>query len=807
MEKDRKENKNLTHSVSTLLRLATLLLAAVSFYSTACGMSEFVFPELWQSYAASLAIQGMLVGLNFYLPTLLSRVFVSQNNLEGKTEQLESQYKWIKWHCVKKPLRFLGKLALTALILVLSFIVLFCSSWFSYLYIVGKAYEKSWATESEILIQKTYRDVLFESSDYVQIFKSELKDKLSEDVLSIYKYSKTLNPAEDTNAGRVIDWATERNKYTDNTPVSTSMSFVINAMETATTDGASDEARTTADDMLNDVKKQFNTRKKELGNERTTEENNIAGAQSRLEAVNRQIQNAAYGTDTSGLEQTARTLQAEINRHQQRIDEIDAEITMYNNALLDIQAYGVLLSTISNTSDIRIGVVLNDINNKLLSSDQNTDELIIDAQSLLKTLQDASDVLSNDKDYTELLVRIDLLIANLKKYSQLCNIDSSLQASISELATDEFDYLNETDVTASDISRTSDNTARYDLTASNSSDAASEQTATTSPNKSNKEMQNEKEKKAFEKKWRLRLEKLKSVISGIPAYDDNLSLQSQVTASDSTTIAKTYDRAKCVQQLDEMIRLYLGDIHNSLQQGMIYLTSNYNDTAIFSLVLAFLFDVGAFITGFVVFITENKDDEAGSDDDNKDNPNASSKKKAQKKRMTESDERELQELYPQKNYIFLTGKYEYDDGIYSYDAYDLYDLHHCDELMRIERENEEILKAGVYLLDDQSEIHYVEHQEICFYADKGKSKDGIYMNVEMKYSSGALLMKRDDSSEFVFIVQIPEDIPVYHMDNSSFAVYAAEKLRSIKADTLIIACAENENKIAAIYLFEEEQRT
>ena len=82
------------------LRLCTLLLAAVSFWATAQGMSSYVFSEGWQAYAASLAVQGILVGLNFYLPSFWRRISSG-------------------------PKIWLGALTV---------VVLLCSSWFSFIF-------------------------------------------------------------------------------------------------------------------------------------------------------------------------------------------------------------------------------------------------------------------------------------------------------------------------------------------------------------------------------------------------------------------------------------------------------------------------------------------------------------------------------------------------------------------------------------------------------------------------------------------------------------------------------------------------
>lgn len=92
-----------------LLRLATVLLAIVSWWSTAQGMRDYVFSQAWQANLASFAIQSILLGLNFYLPTF---------------------WRWI--HSLR------GKIC----VLALSGVVLFCSSWFSYVLSLARSMKK-----------------------------------------------------------------------------------------------------------------------------------------------------------------------------------------------------------------------------------------------------------------------------------------------------------------------------------------------------------------------------------------------------------------------------------------------------------------------------------------------------------------------------------------------------------------------------------------------------------------------------------------------------------------------------------------
>ena len=128
-----------------ILRIATVLLAIVSWWATAQGMKNYVFSTNWQSYLASLAIQSILLGLNFYLPTF--------------------------WRYTSSGLTKLG-------IALLSFIVLICSSWFSYVYIVQRAYDESWNSTSQLLVQSTYRQELYEALDYSEEYDEVLRGSI-----------------------------------------------------------------------------------------------------------------------------------------------------------------------------------------------------------------------------------------------------------------------------------------------------------------------------------------------------------------------------------------------------------------------------------------------------------------------------------------------------------------------------------------------------------------------------------------------------------------------------------------------------
>ena len=119
-----------------LLRYATAVLAFLSLYSTAAGMQSFVFSAAWLAYLGSFAVQSILVVFSF----LLCRFFV--------------QIMLLKW-----PL-YLKRLASCLLILFFCWALVMSSS-FSYSYIANTAYEKSWSSDSETLIQRYLLDAAY----------------------------------------------------------------------------------------------------------------------------------------------------------------------------------------------------------------------------------------------------------------------------------------------------------------------------------------------------------------------------------------------------------------------------------------------------------------------------------------------------------------------------------------------------------------------------------------------------------------------------------------------------------------------
>lgn len=126
-------NKEVTMSIR-LLRYAASALAFISFITTAEGLHEFIFTEVWQAYLASFAVQSILLVFNF----LFFHFYVRINRLEGFS--------------------LLFKCVLTYFIVFLFTIALIISSTFSFVFIANNTYLLMRSKNSNITIERFLKD-------------------------------------------------------------------------------------------------------------------------------------------------------------------------------------------------------------------------------------------------------------------------------------------------------------------------------------------------------------------------------------------------------------------------------------------------------------------------------------------------------------------------------------------------------------------------------------------------------------------------------------------------------------------------
>lgn len=495
--------------IVNLLRLCTVLLAAVSFWATAQGMADYVFSQKWQAYAASLAVQGILLGLNFYLPSF---------------------YRMIQG-C---PAR-VGMLLLTG-------VVLFCSSWFSFVYIVDHVYRQSWDVESRLLIQSGYRQELYDGSDYAGAYQTLLSDALNQKVLDLYTQARNLESGEISVTGQ-MDWAEERSAYTgDGFAASTVMKSVIDAMEAAMGEDATADVRERATSVIISMKGNLESELNSLTQQIATADARVAQANTNLQNAQARLNNAPSEVDTTALSAAVESAMRYFEGQQTTLQSLENRRQDYQSALSRVELYELSLGLTEGGSANYISAGLRSIQQELFKEEPNLSDIENQAVDIFQRLQSAVDTATdNGAEYQELLRSTNSFISELRDYSSIKSATSQFRTLIEALRTDA-DVLVDGD---------------------------------------------------WKAQWSQRLDGLKSLVGSLPAY----------SGTDRPALAG-YSRAAAADRLDDMVRLYIAD-HNAAQQGIIYLFSPYSGLAWFSLLLALFLDIAAFITGLIIDVVDH----------------------------------------------------------------------------------------------------------------------------------------------------------------------------------------------------------
>ncbi|MCM1262980.1 MAG: hypothetical protein NC313_09695 [Butyrivibrio sp.] len=518
-QQEHKQNENVIKlntsmvGMVNLLRLCTVMLAVVSFWSTAQGMVNYVFSEKWQAYAASLAIQGILLGLNFYYLTFK--------------------------HFMKSFLQKAGLFALTI-------VVLFCSSWFSFIFIVEHVYGQSWEIESQLLIQSTYRRELYAASDYADEYATLLESELEQQIMNLYSQAKELEDSEFTITD-TIDWEEEKSNYTlDDFAARSEMTTIINAVESALNNGFSPNEQERAIEIIIEMRNSIEYSCDNLSDRVTSTNDNLTIANENYQAAQRSLNMATAETDRTSLITAVETAQEYLESQQNLLQQLQGQLTDYQDALGRIQFYEISLGLRSEGTANLISASLRNIQLELFKEQPDLLTLETQATSIFQLLQSTINTADGEDRYQELLTQMNDFIDNLQNYNTIVTSSQNFEALINELR--------------------------------NNSEAL---------------IDNDE----WKGKWSLQLNELKSQIATLPIYT---GLENEKLLS--------YYRASSSDILDEMIRLYIAD-HNAVQQGIIYLFSPYRELALFSLVLALFLDIAAFITGMFVEVIEQKQQE------------------------------------------------------------------------------------------------------------------------------------------------------------------------------------------------------
>lgn len=715
-------------SGSQLLQFAVICLAIASFFTTAQGMRSYIFNgEPTIAYVTSGAIQGILLALSMNLPRFMRRI----------------------WNEEKSNVFI--KVIIEIVLLILTGISLFCSSWFSYVYIAETVHKGSWAMDSELLVQQIYRNELYDASDYSKAYRTYLEAELGQEILNLQSLANQLpTQASDFN----IDWESERQQYASgNTAASSYMTTAINQLKLAFETAPSQENRDLAEQAVTEAQKNIETA---LKNEQTRlgdVRKDLSTYNDQISNLNQQIRNATTQAEITSLQETLRSYQETQSTAAAQQQTIQQEISALQNAQGRLNVYAVNLGLSNSTSSISIKRNLLEMQTELFKDDPDVDSLRNLATETFSNLRNAESLSAgseggNSLSYNDLLTRMNTLVLNLNDYASIKSIETTLN----------------------------------DLT-----NGLRRATTSTSNTK-------------WKSVWQTRIENLKAQISALPTFVTSSADVSEITESQQR-ILTGFDRTKSCANLDNATRRYIND-HNALEQGTIYLTSPYKGLALFALVLAFFLDLSGFVFGVVdLGAKENKNDSGISDNNDRETIDVPKIFKSMKEKVGENESQ--WSIRPTANsYKVVTGNFRCEDGVYYYGVFEN-GIHKEWEVV-----DDRVYHEGIYLVDNIAARKGValseKHQDVVF-SNQGFEKmpqDGVYLNGTLSYHEGSLLFKADvgekahksteSSVSPYYIANVEEYVPVH--------CYAPKRGENITQPAIDLAKFPMKVKVAVLAL-------
>lgn len=679
-----------------LLQFAVICLAIASFFTTAQGMRSYIFNgEPTIAYVTSGAIQGILLALSMNLPRFMRRIWNEKSNVFIKA-------------------------IIEIVLLILTGISLFCSSWFSYVYIAETVHKGSWDTDSELLVQQIYRNELYDASDYSKAYRTYLEAELGQEILNLQSLANQLpTQASDFN----MDWESEQQQYaSDNTVASSYMATVINQLKLAFETAPSQENRDLAAQAVTEAQTNIETA---LENEQTSldgVERNLSTYNDQINTLSRQITNATTQAEAARLRETLGRYQEMQSTAAAQQQTIQQEISALRNAQGRLNVYAINLGLSNSTSSILIKRNLLEMQTELFKDDPDIDSLRNLATETFSNLRNAESLSAgseggNSLSYNNLLTRMNTLVLNLNDYASIKSIETTLN----------------------------------DLT-----NGLRRATTSTSNTK-------------WKSVWQTRIENLKAQISALPTFVTSSADVSEITESQQR-ILTGFDRTKSCANLDNATRRYIND-HNALEQGTIYLTSPYKGLALFALVLAFFLDLSGFVFGVVdLGAKENKNDSGISDNNDRETIDVPKIFKSMKEKVGENESQ--WSIRPTANsYKVVTGNFRCEDGVYYYGVFEN-GIHKEWKVV-----DDHAYHEGIYLVDNIAARKGValseKHQDVVF-SNQGFEKmpqDGVYLNGTLSYHEGSLLFKADvgekshesteSSASPYYIANVEEYVPVH----------------------------------------------
>lgn len=702
-----KNNQQRNSAILTLLRICTFLLAAVSFWATAQGMKDYTFPDDWQAYASSLGIQGLLLGLNFSF-------FKFWNNCQTNLHK--------------------------SVLLILTCIVLFCSSWFSYLYIAKQAYGQSWNTESRLLAQDTFRSELFVADTYLEQYSEKMEQSLTDQIVELYAQATEMD-SNKVNIAENLDWSVERNTYAqDGIAARDIMLSIIDAMEQATTENAPQDARQQSAKIIESMQATLQNTISSLDTQIADADASVKRAENSLISAQNRMDDAPAGTNLTHYQNAVNTAAQAYDASITRQSELVKQRQDYQSALQRTTYYASVLGMSEDgVSSYFVGANLREIQRELFGTNPDSDRMMELATDIFDRLQSAVDLEVNgteNNNYQTFLANMNQFVRHLENYRSIKEIDSEIQKLTDNLSTGTILSVNE--------------------------------------NNSN-----------WKESWQRQFNDLKSKISGLPVY----------TLTDVNDSLESFDRALSTRKLDQAIRYYLTE-HNPAQQGLVYLSSPYRGIAIFSLCVAFLLDIAAFVTGFIIDRSDKADSNFEQENTETYGGNTDVIQTPTKKDLGWDMNRTLDwnAMPPLNRYTFLTGDHQYLDGAMTYKAIE------NGNVVEIEYPDTK-LQTGFYYWKD-SNIYQVKPAKFHYKGTPDDPQDGVYENAILRYEDRLLNIVQNTESEHLGTVD--PYTPVYCLSKDVYESFPAKEIQNAQGSQIVISLNQIGTRIIAIYIINED---
>lgn len=428
--------------------------------------------------------------------------------------------------------------------------------------IADKVYEKSWNTESQLLVQASYRNELYEANDYAKAYEKLLQDSLSTQISELYSEVQNIRE-EKSEAISALDLSEARDLLEDaEFSASYELGLAVDAVAAATQENASDSviqnAIADADLAVQGVETTITNLSEEI--------NDI---NAEIDTLNKQVNNAyqnyrnaiAAGQDGSGFWTDIQKLQGQLSDRKTAKTEQQNDLDVCKQASRIIQQCQSELQRMTGS----------------VGTDAMRDLQEIHASLLDRTL--------GRTELEEVLQTITGLFGELQSMEALSDGEGGIS----------FTLLNQVNQMIQDIedyTRIREDREKLDDWA--------DQFQTTLDDQEKGE-----EQPRWKSVWMQSMDELRAVIGGLPVYD-----------GDDSQILRNYDRGDAMDRMDKTIQRYITE-HNPADQSVIYLMSPYRGMALFALALAFFLDIAAFITGLIVDTVETqrkkKDEQGGGE--------------------------------------------------------------------------------------------------------------------------------------------------------------------------------------------------